>query len=72
MVVFSTANLPPTSGAEVFLQLFSIQEGLGACCEAPDAFLIAGHSLGEVSSITYPLLNTESLPSSFCHELGRC
>lgn len=43
---FSTANLPPNSGAEVFPQLF--QEGLGACYEAPDVFLIAGHSLGEV------------------------
>lgn len=47
MVGFLTANLPPNSGAEVFLQLFSFQDGLGACYEAPDVFLIAGHSLGE-------------------------
>lgn len=42
------------------------------CYEPPDVFLIAGHSLGEVSSIIYPLLNAGSVPSSFFHKLSRC
>lgn len=67
---FSTANLPPNSGAEEFLRLFRFQEGLEACYEAPDVFLIADHSLGDVGNITYPMLNTGSLASSFCHELS--
>lgn len=49
LVVFFPLSLSPTSGAEIFLQLFGYQEGRGTCYEATDRFSIAAHSLGERS-----------------------